>query len=148
MRSERSEGAPLGGSEAHRDAGRGVVEGLDDVAGEALKPVDVAPGRLPGSKVRGQLVGGGRERYQQFFGGQFGDMRPTESLACRRWPRGAGHLSPQKMASEVGTELTCPAQIPRTQQCDLFGQFRFQWIVCSGLVPGLERGRDRLLEPR
>ena len=66
-RAERGERAPARRGEADRDARRRVVERLDDVAGEALEAVDVAPRRLPGAEVGGELVGRGGERLQQLL---------------------------------------------------------------------------------
>src|SRR5690606_28313423 len=45
MRAERGQRAPARRGERHRDARRGVVEGLHQVAGQALEAVDLAPGR-------------------------------------------------------------------------------------------------------
>src|ERR1035437_8404739 len=46
-RRERSQRSPLRGGEANGNARSRIVERLDDVAGEALEAIDVAPRRLP-----------------------------------------------------------------------------------------------------
>src|SRR5665647_3587973 len=46
-RAERRERSPSRGREPDRDARPRVAEGLDDVAGEPLESIDVAPWRLP-----------------------------------------------------------------------------------------------------
>src|SRR5690606_13782547 len=51
MRAERGQRAPARRGERHRDARRGVVEGLHQVAGQALEAVDLAPGRAPTAEV-------------------------------------------------------------------------------------------------
>src|ERR1700733_2760335 len=55
-RAERGQRAPAGSREPHRRARLRIVEGLNDVSSQALIPVDLAPGRLPGAEIRGQLV--------------------------------------------------------------------------------------------
>src|ERR1017187_3983231 len=72
-RGERSQRSPLRGGEAHGDARPRVVERLDDVAGEALESIDLAPWRLPASEVGGDPVGCRGERLQQLLGGGLGD---------------------------------------------------------------------------
>src|ERR1035437_7772485 len=56
-RRERGQRSPLRGGEANGDARSRVVKRLDDVAGEALESIDVAPWRLPASEI-------GRERSE------------------------------------------------------------------------------------
>src|ERR1035437_9876423 len=46
-RRERGQRSPLRGGEANGNARSRIVERLDDVAGEALEAIDVAPRRLP-----------------------------------------------------------------------------------------------------
>src|ERR1051325_1252907 len=53
---ERGQRAPRGGGEAYGNARPGVGEGVNDVVGQALEAVDLAPGRLPGSEVGRELV--------------------------------------------------------------------------------------------
>src|SRR5689334_9236955 len=50
-RAERGQGSPARRREGDRYARRGVVERLHDVTGEALEPVDVAPGRVPPAEI-------------------------------------------------------------------------------------------------
>src|SRR5450759_1806987 len=59
---ERGQRSPLRGREADGDAGSRVVERLDDIAGEALESIDVAPWRLPAPEIGGEPVGRRRER--------------------------------------------------------------------------------------
>src|ERR1043166_6423498 len=54
-RRERGERAPPRRGEPDGEAGRRIAERLDEIAGEALEPVEVAPRRLPGAEA-------GRER--------------------------------------------------------------------------------------
>src|SRR6185312_139288 len=63
-RTERSQRAPQRRREADRDAWLGVVELLLDVTVVALVAVDVAPRRLPRSKIRCELVGRSSESFQ------------------------------------------------------------------------------------
>mgnify|MGYP000223631019 CR=1 FL=1 len=56
--------APARRGEPNRDARPGVAERLDDVAGQALEPVDVAPRGAPGPEIRGEPVGRRGERRQ------------------------------------------------------------------------------------
>src|SRR6266849_3666255 len=56
-RAERRQRAPNGGSEADRYARSCVSEGMHDVIGESLEPVDVSPWRLPCSEVDHKFVG-------------------------------------------------------------------------------------------
>src|SRR6266481_7523884 len=51
-RSEGGERAPHGRSETHRDARPRIVERLNDVAGQPLEAIDVAPGRPPSAEIR------------------------------------------------------------------------------------------------
>src|ERR1022692_450813 len=68
-RGERSQRPPLRGGEADGNARRRVVERLDELAGEALESIDLAPWRLPASEVGGEPVGCRGERLQQLLGG-------------------------------------------------------------------------------
>src|SRR3954470_18160500 len=67
-RAERSERAPARRREADRDARSLVAERLDDVAGQALEAVDLAPRRIPLAEVGGELVRRGGERVQLLVG--------------------------------------------------------------------------------
>src|ERR1017187_6691859 len=53
-RGERRQRSPMRGGEADGNAGPRVVKRLDDVAGEALESIDLAPWRLPASEVGGR----------------------------------------------------------------------------------------------
>src|SRR5271165_6773366 len=53
-RAERRQRSPRRGGEGDGNAPAGIVEGLHDVAGEALEAVDVAPGRFPRSEIGGE----------------------------------------------------------------------------------------------
>src|SRR5262245_39136430 len=55
-RTERRERAPSRGCERDGNARAGIVERLDDVAGETLEAIDVAPRRLPAPEVGGEPV--------------------------------------------------------------------------------------------
>src|ERR1700678_1681335 len=50
-RVEGGQGAPLGRREPYRQTWLGIVEGLYDVVGAALKAVDLSPGRLPATEI-------------------------------------------------------------------------------------------------
>src|SRR5450759_3065933 len=50
-RRERGQRSQLRGGEAKGNARSRIVERLDDVAGEALESIDVAPRRLPASEI-------------------------------------------------------------------------------------------------
>src|SRR5580658_9790828 len=63
--SKRGERAVLRGGELNWDAGTRVVKGLDDIAGQALESIDVAPRRLPTAEVGCQFVGCIEERFQE-----------------------------------------------------------------------------------
>src|SRR5579863_16752 len=93
--SERSERSPGRGSEFDRDAGTGVVKGLYDVPGEPLEPVDIAPGRLPGSEIGLEFVGCRGQCLQQLFSGSGGDaiLRGPASSASANAP--ANVLAPE-----------------------------------------------------
>src|SRR5262249_21944742 len=54
----RGQPAPRPGRKAHRNAGSGVGERMNDVTGKTLKAIDVAPRRLPSSKVGREFVRG------------------------------------------------------------------------------------------
>src|SRR5262249_1504994 len=64
-RAEGREGSPSRRRERDRYARLRIVELLDDVAVDALVAVDVAPRRLPGPEVGGELVGGRRQRLDE-----------------------------------------------------------------------------------
>src|SRR5438445_1271460 len=57
-RAEGRQRAPPRGGETDGDARAGVVERLDDIAGETLESIDVTPGRFPAPEVARELVGG------------------------------------------------------------------------------------------
>src|SRR5260370_18762770 len=63
--SEGGERTPEGRGEANWNAWGSIVEGLNDVAGEALEAVDVAPRGLPASEVGGESLGGCGAGLQQ-----------------------------------------------------------------------------------
>ena len=108
-RAERRQRAPARRGEADRNARRRVVEWLHDVAGEALKAIDVAPRRLPRAEVGRQLVGRRGQRLQQL-------LRPSPwSPRTRRSDTPALRASsatrrpissPQYTASDVGTDVS------------------------------------------
>ena len=56
VRAKRRERAPKRRRESDGNAGRGIAEGLDEVARQSLEAVDVAPGRLPRAEVGGMFV--------------------------------------------------------------------------------------------
>src|SRR6185437_5255729 len=67
-RRERGQRAPDGGGEFDRRAGQAVIEfRMRDGIVQALEAVDLAPGRLPASEVRGQLVHRRRKRVEQLL---------------------------------------------------------------------------------
>ena len=81
-----------------------------------------------------EFIGRRGERLQQLLGGRACDrvvrrrrLRPRPPPASRR-----RISSPQKTASEVGTEIHRPAEIPLAQQVDLLGEFRLQRDSASG----------------
>ena len=85
---------------------------------------------------------------EQLLAGAAAMYLPQPCRLPARPPRGDAISSPQKTASDVGTRIHGPAQIPLAQQRDLLGQFRLQRIAGGSRVPRLEQRRDRLLEPR
>ena len=124
---------------------------MDDVVGEALEAIDVAPRRLPGSEIGLQLVGRRGQRLQQLIRRPRCDVvleRAARRRASAAATRGAAALSPQKTASDVGTEFTPQRQIPLAQQRDLLGGLRLQRIRVRRRVPGLDQRGHGLLEPR
>src|ERR1035437_1732625 len=62
-RRERGQRSPLRGGEADGNARSGVVERLNDVAGEALESINLAPWRLPTPEIGRAPVGRRRERW-------------------------------------------------------------------------------------
>ena len=97
-RAERRQRSPARRREADRDARPGVVERLDDVAGETLVAVDLAPRRLPRAEVGGQPVDRGRERLDERF-------------RRRPWRRGRAGSAP---ASRPPTRRAGPPPRPST----------------------------------
>src|SRR5687768_6644703 len=69
---EGGQGAPARRGEGNRDTGARIAERLDDVAGEPLETIDLAPRNLPASVVPGELGGSGRQRAQQLGRGGTG----------------------------------------------------------------------------
>ena len=64
---ERCQRAPGGRGKPHRRAWLGIVEVGLNIPGQALKPIDISPRRLPGAEVRGQLGGGGGQGLQRLI---------------------------------------------------------------------------------
>ena len=63
--SVRGQRTPNGGREADREAGSFVVKRMNDLAGEALETIDLAPRGLPLAELGGKCIGGSRERLEQ-----------------------------------------------------------------------------------
>src|SRR5258708_27666659 len=147
--SEGGERTPERRGEADGNAGAGVVEGLDDVSGQALVAVDIAPRGLPGSEVGGEAVGGCGEGLQQlvrgslggdvFFGGDAGFFGVVGCVA-------ANVFAPEDGEGR-GDGGYCPAVVPCAQRGDLIGELCFQGIGGGGFVPCLDEGGDWFFEP-
>ncbi len=147
-RSEGGERAPAEEVKPTGMLGAGVVEGLNDIAGEALEAIDVAPGRLPGSEVGCESVGGGRERLQQLVRGSSGDDSSVEPAPFGVAAGALRTSSPQKTASDVGTESR-PSEGPTCGEGAIWSaSLAFRGSEAGSLVPGLEEGGKGLLEPR
>src|SRR5581483_9839999 len=120
---EGGEGAVGGGREHHGDAGTRVVKGLDDVGGEALEAVDVAPGGLPGSEVGGEFVGGGGEGFEQNVGRGVRDGFFIGAAAAAARESTANVFAPED-AERRRDGFGRPAIVPRFEHGDLIGELR------------------------
>src|SRR6266566_4632117 len=69
-RAEGRQRAPSRRRERHGDARPRVGKRLDDIAGQALEAVDVAPGRLPGLEIGVELVDRLGQRLEELIGGR------------------------------------------------------------------------------
>ena len=130
-RAEGGQRAPLRGGEADGNARPGIVERLDDVAGEALEAVDVAPRRLPGSEVGLRACRTPpRATCSSCSAGACWRCHRRRDAPPRR--ASAAHATADILAPEHrerrGNGVDAPAQIPLAQQRDLLGQFRLQRI--------------------
>ena len=116
---ERSQRAPGGRSEPHRSARFGIVEGLHDVAGQALKAVDLSPRNLPGAEVGFQLVGGRSQGLQSHIAGY---SRRGKLVFISRDVAAVGHLLAPVDRQRGGYRIHAPAQVPRAEHGNLTGK--------------------------
>src|SRR5260370_34570205 len=68
---ERRQRTPHRRSETDRNAQSRVVERLDDISGQALESIDVAPRGFPAPEIGGEFVRGIRQRLQELLGRHF-----------------------------------------------------------------------------
>src|SRR5688572_25303337 len=118
---EGGQGAPARRGERNRDTGARIAERLDDVAGEPLETIDLAPRNLPASVVPGELGGSGRQRAQQLGRGGTGRDVFVSRHACPsgRAADGTAHLIAPGDRQGGGDRALGPAEIPFTQGPDL-----------------------------
>src|SRR5688572_23419630 len=119
----RGERAPARPSEGDREARRRIVERLDDVPCQALKAVDLAPGRPPGAEVPLEPVDGGSEGVELLL-----RRRTLHGLigAHARAPATAGNALQHRLTPEDGERsrdgVDAPATVPAAELLDRFGQ--------------------------
>ena len=126
--------------EAHRNARTRVVKGLDDIAGESLEAVDVAPWRIPLAEIGGEFVGGGGQGLQQLLGCGPGADSVVASNALAK-------IFGPEYGQRSGDGGDGPAMIPCAEEGDLIFQFRLQRTGRGCLVPSLEQRGNGLIEP-
>ena len=129
--------------------GAASSEGLDDVAGEALEAIDVAPRSLPGAEVGGELVGGGGEGVEQQAGRGLGSGVLLKQRGRRVWPdpRGGSELFAPEDGERGRDGVSGPALVPFAEDGDLFGEAGLLGSVCRERVIGAVERRERLVEP-
>ena len=127
-----------------------MLSGRDDVAGEALEAIDVAPRRLPGSEVGGESVGSGGEGLQELLPGSSGGDVLFDGDACFS---GVGELvlTTDVFAPEDGERGGTESMAQRWSQVRRVAiwsaSLDFEGIGGGGVVPGFEECGDGFVEP-
>ena len=150
MSAKRRERAPKRRRESDGNAGRGIAEGLDEVARQSLEAVDVAPGRLPRAEVGGKFVRSFGQRLQENVGNNFGAdvVAQVDASFSRVRAEAALQVVSPKHGERRGHGGCAPTQLPAAQRVNLLRGLRLQGIIARRSVPGFDQRGDRPLKPR
>src|SRR4051794_11056244 len=120
---ERGYRAPIARRKSDRCARSAVGERMDEVVGDPLKTIDLAPGSAPRTKVSGQPIRRCRKRREKLIAGRSGC-----SILVRRNAGSSRSLSkpPLQVLSPVNGKrrrhgIDAPPKVPFSKCVDLFG---------------------------